>query len=296
MVSMEGKKGQQEATNSEVETDTSNLLPKSKTVFRGNNWNHGSRRKHKQVNDGPAEKRHKQVNDEPAEKRPKSVSNKYAQLVNANKDLYELWKEFYTCVYAPTWFRGWKKPNSRPSVKNQAVIPLCSYISYEFICDDRLKKYLHDGKIVSASSTIYLSSDLIKTFLGMVHPFTAFGLQAQGYVYSLDSDVFTKFLVILPQISDQMSVSDTDDQSLEHSALEILCRDMPGVTVENFVYRGRLHTRSEALLSVKDFYELYVKAKNWDKLENPVARPFDLVFSPAASGSKHSVNPHRPKK
>ena len=99
---------------------------------------------------------------------------------------------------------------------------------------------------------VILSQDMIETFLSTVHPFTAVGLEAHGYVYSTDYSRLPDHLVFFPQVNEKERVLDADDAYPRQKLEGIVTSE----GVKDLVYRGRIHTHHEALLTEQDMYTL----------------------------------------
>ena len=99
---------------------------------------------------------------------------------------------------------------------------------------------------------VILSQDMIETFLSTVHPFTAVGLEAHGYVYSTDYSRLPDQLVFFPHVNEKERVLDADDAYPRQKLEGIVTSE----GVKDLVYRGRIHTHHEALLTEQDMYTL----------------------------------------
>jgi len=146
------------------------------------------------------------------------------------------------------------KENPKPSAKRPALLQFYPFTPVEaFAKVVSTDKGLLSGTKDNIVVPLKISSDLITTFLARVHPFTALGLEAQGYAYSLNQVSVVKYLVLLPQINDT-ELSEAERKDFETRAFEIFRKEDPDVDVEKLCYRGRLHTRSGSLLTPKDLH------------------------------------------
>ena len=216
----------------------------------------------------------------PTKRREVAVPRKFVDLIQHSSDWYDLTERLYLCSFSPTFSRHFLRKNAVPNQEKQAFVPLVPTIPMRAIACEELRAMSDMSDWPEDIPKPVLSNELITNFLARVHSFTAVGLEAQAYAYSVGSDGVINNLVLLPQINKVSTVEDGDNSLAALNALQMMEKQDPAHAGE-FKMRCWIHThpRFKAYMSSLDLYTLHTLTR-----QNP--NFFGIVLSPRGIGLK----------
>jgi len=188
------------------------------------------------------------------------------ELISHDPALYDIWTSFYECVFLPNPQKDCSKKNRKPNMTHKARL---SFILNVSVTDAGRDFRFLDDDINPREKTQVITYTLINKFLGYVHPFTAVGLQAEAYAYSLGIDGVIEYLAVLPQLNQQTSVK-THEPSPDPRSF--FCQ-YDGITdYSRYSRRCWLHTNpnGKACMSPEDIYRMFKNGCNFAVVISPI--------------------------
>ena len=221
---------------------------------------------------------------------PRDWATSIKRIIGHDMHVNESWQNLYTCTsffpesyiyFVPNRLDAELEYFTPPSDDKPVPVPVVSEAPVRESSFGYCNHYSDKCEWLD-SERFVIAGSLVRTFLGVVHPFTTLGLEAQATAFSYGDKGVIKYLAIFPQNNAKSSVSDVPSDVTDWDAVSRFQAHDQTTSADGYLQRCWIYTHPSypAFMSSVDIYQMYRC-----ETSGP-AFSFSMVISPRIKGLK----------